>query len=41
MLYDHDADPDEDVNVSEKGDNKQTVESLSNQLHEGMGKDRK
>jgi iduronate 2-sulfatase len=41
MLYDHDADPDEDVNVSEKGDNKQVVESLSKQLHAKMGKDRK
>jgi arylsulfatase A-like enzyme len=41
MLYDHAADPAEDVNVSERSDNKQVVGALSKELHEGMGKDRK
>ena len=41
MLYDHMADPDEDANVSGINGNKPLVESLTKQLHDGMGKDRK
>lgn len=41
MLYDHNVDSHEDVNVSEKDGNKPVVDSLTKQLHEGMGKDRK
>ena len=41
MLYDHEADPDEDVNTSERKDNEKVVEMLTEQLHEGKGKDRK
>ncbi len=41
MLYDHEADPAEDVNISEQTGSKQVVESLTKQLHEGKGKDRK
>jgi arylsulfatase A-like enzyme len=41
MLYDHGADPGEDVNISEQKSNEQVVETLTKQLHEGMGKDGK
>jgi len=41
LLYDHNADPSEDVNVSKQEANKQAVETLTKQLHEGMGKDRR
>ena len=35
MLYDHKADPDENVNISEKPENAELVASLSNTLHAG------
>lgn len=41
MLYDHRVDPGENVNVSERRDKKPVVDSLTKQLHEGMGKDRR
>ena len=40
MLYDHTADPTEDVNISENEGNRQVVGSLRKQLIEGKGKDR-
>ncbi len=40
MLYDHRADPDEDVNIAGRAKSKSTVEALTKRLHEGMGKDR-
>jgi hypothetical protein len=39
MLYDHQADPQEDVNISEEPENQDKVKRLSEQLREGMGKD--
>jgi iduronate 2-sulfatase len=39
MLYDHEADPGEDVNISEQQDSEQVVETLTRELHAGMGKD--
>jgi iduronate 2-sulfatase len=41
MLYDHEADPQEDVNISEEQKSRNEVRRLSEQLHEGMGKDTK
>jgi len=39
MLYDHQADPQEDVNISEKESSQDEVRQLSKKLHEGMGQD--
>jgi iduronate 2-sulfatase len=39
MLYDHEVDPQEDANVAEKQELKETVERLSEKLREDMGKD--
>ncbi len=41
MLYDHDADSGENVNISERSQSKEVVKSLTEQLHKRMGKDRK
>jgi len=41
MLYDHSADPGEDVNVSEQKGQKKDVAELTGQLHKLMGRDRK
>ncbi|MCA9067528.1 MAG: sulfatase [Planctomycetaceae bacterium] len=41
MLYDHQADANENVNVSEKVGNKSLVGSLTQQLHQGKGKNDK
>ncbi|MBP88120.1 MAG: iduronate sulfatase [Planctomycetaceae bacterium] len=41
MLYDHKSDPGENVNISERSQNRELVERLSGELHEQMGKDRK
>jgi iduronate 2-sulfatase len=41
MLYDHQADPGENVNISERSQSQEVVERLTGQLHERMGKDRK
>jgi iduronate 2-sulfatase len=41
MLYDHENDPGENINVSEQKGNKPVVDSLAKQLHQGMGKDQK
>jgi len=38
MLYDHQADPDENVNVSEQPESESLNQSLREQLHVGMGK---
>lgn len=40
MLYDHKVDPQEDRNISEQEENQEVVKSLSDRLHEGMGKDK-
>ncbi len=40
MLYDHQADPDENVNISERPENGELIEQLSRQLRAGMGKPR-
>jgi arylsulfatase A-like enzyme len=39
MLYDHESDPDENVNISERSSNTETVKRLSRELHGRMGKD--
>ena len=39
MLYEHESDPGENVNVSERSENQETKRRLANELHEGMGKD--
>ncbi len=36
MLYDHDIDPDETVNIAEHPENRKQVEKLSEQLHESL-----
>jgi len=41
MLYDHQADPGENVNISDRQENREIVETLTDQLHSGMGQDRK
>lgn len=41
MLYDHKVDGDENRNISEQKVNKPLVDSLTDQLHQGMGKDGK
>lgn len=41
MLYDHETDPAEDTNISERERSQEAVENLTKQLHEGMGRDRK
>ena len=41
MLYDHEKDPQEDANVSERPDNGDLVKRLAEQLHKGMGKDQR
>ncbi len=41
MLYDHDVDPGENVNISERPQGQKIAERLAEQLHERMGKDRK
>ncbi len=38
MLYDHRVDPDEDENISGQPENQDQIKRLSEQLHEGMGK---
>jgi iduronate 2-sulfatase len=38
MLYDHEADPGENVNVSERPESKNLERQLRDQLHAGMGK---
>ena len=38
MLYDHQVDPDENVNVSERSESSDLNRSLREQLHAGMGK---
>ena len=40
MLYDHDADPSEDVNISEHKESRETVKMLTDKLHEGVENDR-
>jgi len=40
MLYDHQVDPDENVNVSEQAESEPLNRSLREQLHAGMGKPR-
>jgi hypothetical protein len=35
MLYDHDADPMENVNIADRPENKALVERLSKMLYEG------
>ena len=37
MLYDHQVDPEEDVNISEEAENQDQVKRLTNRLHEGTG----
>lgn len=37
MLYDHQVDPQEDVNLSEQQGSQATVKRLTGQLHEQMG----
>lgn len=37
MLYDHDADPDENVNISELSENEELVNTLHKQLHGNYG----
>ena len=39
MLYDHESDPDENVNIAERSPNAKTVKRLTHDLHERMGKD--
>jgi len=39
MLYDHETDPGEDVNISERKDNETVVRELAEMLNEGKGKD--
>ena len=39
MMFDHETDPDENVNVSESTGSQKTVQRLASELHEGMGKD--
>ena len=41
MLYDHDDDPGENVNVAEKEEQKEAVTELTAQLHQRMGRDDK
>jgi iduronate 2-sulfatase len=41
MLYNHENDPEEDVNISEQPGSRSIVERLSELLHERMGRDRK
>jgi hypothetical protein len=41
MLYDHRDDPGENVNVAEKEGRKEAVTELTEQLHQGMGRDSK
>jgi iduronate 2-sulfatase len=41
MLYNHENDPEEDVNISEQPGSRSIVERLSDLLHERMGRDRK
>jgi arylsulfatase A-like enzyme len=38
MLYDHQQDPGENVNISEHPDQKDTVKTLTTELHNGKGK---
>jgi hypothetical protein len=38
MLYDHNKDPGENVNVSEQAEQADTVKKLTADLHQGMGK---
>ena len=38
MLYDHQADPDENVNIAERPENAELVNRLTRQLKAGMGK---
>ena len=40
MLYDHQTDPGENVNIAELPENRELVEDLTRQLHAGMGKPR-
>jgi len=39
MLYEHANDPGENVNISERPENRATVQRLAEDLHSGMGKD--
>ena len=39
MLYDHEDDPMEDVNVAGHETNKKVIQRLAEELHQGMGKD--
>ena len=39
MLYDHEADPAEDVNVAKRPDNRERVDELTDLLHREMGRD--
>ena len=39
MLYDHEADTGEDVNISERKDSEGVVRELAEMLNEGKGKD--
>jgi hypothetical protein len=41
MLYDHNNDPGENVNVAENGGRDEAVTKLTEQLHQGMGRDGK
>ena len=41
MLYDHQTDPGEDANISEREQHQAVVESLTEQLRAGKGKDGK
>ena len=40
MLYDHEEDPLEDVNVAEHQTHQKRIRQLAEKLHQGMGKDR-
>ena len=40
MLYQHRWDPGENVNVSQRPENRETVRRLAGELHQRMGKDR-
>ena len=41
MLYDHESDPLENTNVSERDESASDVESLRQALHQGMGRDKR
>lgn len=40
MLYDHQSDPGEDINISERPKNKDVVRNLAKELQHRMGKDK-